>query len=93
MERLKEIFIELFDFMKAQEINFNTDQVLECATKIYLTEVIGAQKNGGSSNEGPVVVEMASEAQKNYMKGLKIPHTDSMTKKEAHALIKAKAPD
>ena len=89
MERLKEIFKEMLDFREALGIAVGAEMVLDCATRIFISENIAKEKNGNSkavyaSNPS----DEATPKQVGLMRQLGI-FKEGMKKSEASAAIKA----
>lgn len=100
MEDLKNILKELKELNK--DLNASGDMILDCATRIFISNNIQAEKYGRKEfNEEikPVVKEIyatninqnpATDKQKQMLKRLKIDFDENITKREAYILIKEK---
>ena len=97
MERLKEIIIELKSFYQSPDtLTDKMDcKVLDCATRIFISENIAKEKNGGFKPKKEIKIEGdgASDKQKKFMDSLNLPLNDSTTKQEARKLIDEKLKD
>lgn len=92
MEDLKNILKELKELNK--DIGASGDMVLDCATRIFISNNIQNEKYNNHKLEKPLTINdeptLASEKQKSLLNKLKIPFDDNITKKEAYILIKEK---
>ena len=75
MEQLKTILIELKKILGSEEVKMvcDTSMILDCASRIYMTHLIGAKKTIATINPAPTItngqdgVKMASEKQKMWL--------------------------
>ena len=91
MERLKEIVKELVDFRLAIEAPYDMNTLLDCATRIFISENIAKEKNGNSKSMSVYASNPSDEAtpkQVGLMRQLGI-FKEGMKKSEASAAIKA----
>ena len=75
MEQLKTILIELKKILGSEEVKMvcDTSMILDCASRIYMTHLIGAKKTVAAVNPNPTItmgqdgVKMASDKQKMWL--------------------------
>ena len=82
MERLKELIVELRNYVKEKQLNITDDKLLDLSTKLYISEIIQNQKT-----KQPIKEELATDKQKNYLTRLSISFSPTITKKEAIKLL------
>ena len=90
MERLKEILVTIQGWYEGKAGVAGIDaSILDCATRIYISENIARERNGGfkPKQETKIEGDWASIKQRNFMSKLGIAWKNDMTKDQARIAI------
>jgi hypothetical protein len=91
MGKLNEICNSIKDF---EGYNFSHDMILDCSTRIFISQIIQAERKEAKNEWKPKNADMplkkATEKQKGMLSKLKIPYTENTSMIEASKLIEEK---